>query len=258
MKSIVLTSAVLFTASLFAQGDMVADANFANTGKIETYSLNELVINNPFNEVVLGELNNKSKKRYFVAPAERITCYFENTVGESYLKSFFVKVQKVKFKTEARIVFYKRHNYIQEYYAPDGGMKPAYESFIPGEQIAAEEIIVTFEPGQKGIVEFDLSKYKIAMPAEGLFVSLQDGNYFNADGKVISNADVKLKDKTWVAFHPTTADNYREWANPQGTQSWFWINTNKRIKNDFEVVFKKVPSKSILVAPNFGLKVECK
>jgi hypothetical protein len=250
-----LTSVMLLSAGLYAQDNIVAAADTANNEKIITYSLKEVVVSNATNELVLGELNNKSKKGNFCASDGRIACYFENSVGESYLKSLFVKIHKVKFKTEARIIFYKRHNYIQEYYASAGETKAAYESFIPGEQIATEEIIVTLQPGQKGIVEFDISKYNVAMPADGLFVSLEGGSYFDVSGNVISNADVKLKDKTWVDFHPTTEDNYCEWSFTQGSHNYFWTNVNQRIKNDFEVTFKHKPSKSILVAPNFGLKV---
>jgi hypothetical protein len=87
-----------------------------------------------------------------------------------------------------------------------------------------------------------------------LFLSLEGSGYFDADGKEIEG--LKGKDLTWIDFHPTTLDNYCDWLNPVGTQSWFWVNTNKWLKQDYKEVLKSnVPAKA-LKAPNFGLKVE--
>ena len=253
MKTILLASTVLLSTMSYAQGDLVAADDSVKNGKELRYRLNEIEVSNRDTEVVLGELEAKSKKGMIIAPDGKIACYFENTAGDgASLKSMLFKVQKVKYRTEAHIRLYSKHDYMQDLYAQDGSTV-SYASFIPGEQIKTEEIVVSLEPGQKGVIEIDLTKYDIAMPADGLFVSLEGVGYFDAEGKELTGLDAK--EMAWVDFHPTTKDNYCEWTATQGTQSRFWLNINKRIKKDFEIAFKKAPSKKILRAPNFGLKV---
>jgi hypothetical protein len=256
MKPIILASALLFSAGLFAQDNVIAATVTANNETLATYSLNEVKITNTPDELLLGELDAKSKKGRVIGQDNKIAYYFENTFADEsgYLKTMLFKVQKVKYKTEARLRLYKKRDYVQEVYPPGSNTKESYDSFIPGDAIATDEIVVVLEPGQKGIIEIDLSKYGIVMPADGLFVSLEGVGYFDESGKAVTN--LKAKEWTWVDFHPTVTDNYCEWINPQNTNSWFWINTNKWIKSDFAIVFKKEPSKKILTAPNFGLKVE--
>ena len=251
MKKILLAWAAILSTALYSQHDLVAGVN---NNEALTYTLDEIVVSN-HEDILLGELDAKSKKGRALDANSKIACYFENafTDGKGQLKILYFKVQKVKFKTEAHIRLYTKKDYVQEIYPAGSDTVNSFNSFIPGNAIAAGDIVVTLQPGQKGIIEVDLSGYDIAMPAEGLFVSLENIHYFDADGKCITY--LKPKEKTWVDFHPTANDNYCDWINPQGTDSWFWINTNKMIKNDFKTVFKKEPSKKILTAPNFGLKV---
>ena len=114
--------------------------------------------------------------------------------------------------------------------------------------------MVYIEPGQKGVIEVDLTMYGIKMPAEGLFLSLEEGSYYDAEGHLVNG--LSPKEYTKVVFHPTVTDNYCSWINPLDTENWFWINTNKLLKTDYEEVFKQKAPKKELVAPNFGLKVE--
>lgn len=251
MKLYLLTSAVLFSAGAYAQNDLVA-----TTDSMMSYNLKEVVVSNASPEVILGELNAKSKKGQSITATSRQAYYFENGLKDenTYLKTMLFKVQKVKHATKAYIRLYKKRDYVQDSYHPETSEKSSYDSFIPGEPIATPDIVVYLEPGQKGIVEIDLSQYKIEMPAEGLFLSLEGNGYFDADGKEIEG--LKGKELTWIDFHPTTLDNYCDWLNPIGTQSWFWVNTNKWLKQDYKEVLKSnVPAKA-LKAPNFGLKVE--
>jgi len=247
MKTLLFISSVLFAITGYSQDTAVNDA-------IKNYKLEEIIISNVKEDILLGELNAKSKKGYTIGSESRHAYYFENNVGieDVFLKTVLFKVQKVKHKTEIRIRLYKKHNYMQDMYT-ETGETISYASFIPGELIETRDILVNMEPGDRGIVEIDLSKYNIVMPPEGLFVSLEGVAYYDSEGKIMIG--LKPKELTWIDFHPTVTDNYSQWLTTQGTDSWFWMNVNKRIKYDFEAVFKKKPSKGILTAPNLGLKV---
>lgn len=248
MKPLLFASAVLFSAALNAQDTAMAVSYSTDD---TNYSVSKAA--SPNGEILLGELDAKSKKGQTITSHSKAAYYFENDTKEEgvILQSMLFKVQKVKYKTEARIRLYKKKDYMQEVCHKDG-TKTSYASFIPGEQIATKEIVVNIEPGKKGVVEIDLAKYNIVMPAEGVFVSLEGMGYYDINGKAIEKPE--SKDLTWIDFHPTTTDNFCDWINPQGTDDWFWVNTNKWRKSDFEFFKKDVPKKA-LVAPNFGLKV---
>jgi len=247
MKTFLLISSVLFAITGYSQDTAINE-------EIKNYKLKEIVISNVKEDILLGELNAKSKKGYTIGSKSRHAYYFENNVGIDgvFLKTVLFKVQKVKHKTEMRIRLYKKLDYMQDMYT-ETGETTSYASFIPGELIETRNITVNIEPGCKGLVEVDLSKYNIVMPPEGLFVSLEGVAYYDSEGRVMTG--LKPKELTWIDFHPTVTDNYCQWLTTQGTDSWFWVNINERIKYDFEAVFKKKPSKSILTAPSIGLKV---
>lgn len=252
MKTLLLTSTLLLSAVTYSQDNLVAADDSVKNENMLSYQLNEVVISE-MKEILLGELDAQSKKGMNIAKGSKHAYFFENTVGSEgvFLKTMLFKVQKVKYKTEARIYLYKKHDYMQELYVDSGTI--SYPSFIPGDKIETKEIVVYLEPGQKGVIEVDLSKYDIAMPAEGLFVSLEGVGYSDTKGNEITG--LKPKEMTWIDFHPTTSDSYCGLAMTQGSEKTFWINNNKWIKADFKYAFKKEPSKKILTAPNFGLKV---
>lgn len=249
MKSLLFITTILFCTGLSAQDNVVAAAEIANNEKMITYSLNEVVVNSP-GEILLGEFNDKSRKRQGLG---KEACYFENTIGEgAALKAFLFKVDHAKYNTKLYVRFYEKKEYMQDIYVDNDTI--SYPSYIPGNEIKTEEITVNIEPGQKGVVEVDLSEYEIIMLQNGLFVSLELVGYFDDSGK--EKKGIKFKDLTSIDFHPTTKENYCGWAEVYGRKdSGFWKNYNKSIKAGFKYGFKKEPSKSILVAPNFGLKV---
>lgn len=255
MKPLLIASATLLSVSLYAQDTAMANVDSAN-GTIVNYRLNELFVSNNTPDVLLGELNSKrSKKGHTISADGKVACYFENTTGEEgvYLKSMLFKVAKVKHKTEARIKIYKKHDYVVDSYHPKTGDKFSYATFIPGEPVTTQEIVVFIEPGQKGIIEVDLTKYGITMPKSGLFLSLEGVGYYDTDGKPVEITDPK--EMTWIDFHPTTTNNYCDWINIVGTNSYFWQNINKLLRVDYEEVFETKTPKKVLRAPNFGLKV---
>lgn len=239
MKPIILASAMLLSIAMYAQNqDIALNSTPDNTTGSSSYE-----------EVLLGEFDAKSKRSKGLG---KDAYYFENSVGEgASLKSFLFKIDKVKHTTKAYIRFYEKKEYVQDIYVENETI--SYLSYIPGDEIQAKEITVIIEPNQKGTVEIDLSEYNITMPAEGLFVSLELMGYYDADGNALTG--LKSKDLTSIDIHPTTTDNYCGWTVPQGREKGFWINSNKWIKADFKYAFKKEPSKKILTAPNFGLKV---
>lgn len=251
MKIILSASVMLFTAVLFAQANAVSVAETANIDKMTTYSLKEVVINSP-DEILLGEFNDKSRKSQGMG---KDAYYFENTIGEgAALRSFLFKVDVAKYTTKVYVRFYEKKEYVQDLYVDNDTV--SYPSYVPGNEIKTKEIIVNIQPGQEGVVEVDLSEYDVVMPQKGLFVSLEFEGYFDVDGNKITKLKWKNKDLTRIDFHPTNSDNYCGWAETQGRKdSGFWMNINKWTKADFKYGFKKEPSKSILVAPNFGLKV---
>jgi len=241
MKPILPIIAMLLSTAAYAQNQDVALNSLSNT-IVTSYSL-------PPNDVVLGELNVKSKQSKGLG---KDAYYFENTAGQGVaLQSFLFKAERVKYTTKAYIRFYEKKEYLQDVYVD--GSTISYPSYIPGNAIDAKEIAITLNPGQKGVVEVDLSETNIAMPAGGLFVSLELMGYYDADGNAVTG--LKSNDTTLIEMHPTTTDNYCGWTVPQGGETGFWINTNKMIKTDFKYVVKKDPSKKIITAPNFGLKV---
>jgi hypothetical protein len=255
MKNLLFASTLLLSAVTYSQDNLVAaDDNVKNENML-SYQLNEVLVPDT-KEILLGELDAKSKKGMNIAKGSKHAYYFENTVGSEgiFLKSMLFKVQKVKYRTEVRIYLYKKHDYMQDIYVASGTI--SYPSFIPGDKIETKEIVVYLEPGQKGVIEVDLSKYDIAMSAEGLFVSLEGVGYSDAEGNEMTG--LKPNEMTWIDFHPTTGDNYCGLAMTQGSEKTFWINNNKWTKTDFKYAFKKEPSKKILTAPNFGLKVGSK
>lgn len=240
MKSIVLASALFFGAALSAQSQDVA----LNTAHNEVASYTSSA-----QDILLGEFDVKSKKSKALA---KDAYYFENNMGEGiFLKMFLFKVDKARHHTKVNIRLYEKKEFVQDVYVEYDTI--SYPSYIPGNEIATKEITVDIKPGQDGVVEVDLSKYDIAMPAEGLFVSLELTGYFDEEGNAITT--FKSKDLTKIDIHPTTTDNYCGLASIWGADKTFWINNNKSIKADFKYAFKKEPSKSILTAPNFGLKV---
>lgn len=247
-KSLLFITAILFTTVLFAQGNVVDAADTANADKMTTYSLKEVVINAP-GEILLGEFNDKSRKGQGLG---KEAYYFENSIGEgAVLKAFLFKVYRARYNTKLNVRFYEKKEFMQDVYVDNDTI--SYASYIPGNEIKTKEITVNIEPGQKGTVEIDLSGYDIIMPQNGLFVSLELMGYFDERGNAVKG--IKYKDMTRIEFHPTTTDNYCALAQVQGRDETFWINCNKSIKADFKYGFKHEPSKSILVAPNFGLKV---
>ena len=201
-------------------------------------------------EILLGELDGKSGKGRGLG---RDAYYFENeSKGEAlFLKSFLFKVNKVKYRTRAYVRFYKKKEYTEEVYLDAGTV--TYPSFIPGDEIQVNDIVIYIESGQKGVIDIDLSKYDIPMPAEGLFVSLEGDGYFDDKGDKVTR--LKPKDATVIDFHPSVTDNYCGTAIVQGREDLFWINSNKRLRTDFKYAFKKEAPEKMLVAPNFGLKV---
>lgn len=244
MKSNVLTSAMLLSTAIYAQNQDVAFTSTSENNISSYTSVSE--------DVLLGEFNAKSKKSKGLG---KDAYFFENNMGDGVsLKSFLFKVDEVEYRTKAYIRFYEKKEYVQDLYVENETV--SYPSYIPGSEIQTKEITVDIKPGQKGTVEIDLSEYNITMPAEGLFVSLELMGYFDAEGNAITG--LKSKDLTSIDIHPTTTDNYCGWTVPQGKEKGFWINSNKWIKADFKYAFKKEPSKKILTAPNFGLKVSSK
>lgn len=248
MKHLLFASAVLFSAGLFAQDNIVAATHTDSNEKMVTYSLKEVVINAP-GEILLGEFNDKSKKGQGLGED---AYYFENSIGEgAVLKAFLFKVYRARYSTKLYLRFYEKKEFMQDIYVDNDTI--SYASYIPGNEIKTKEITINIEPGQKGTVKIDLSGYDIIMPQNGLFVSLELMGYFDEKGNKAKG--IKYKDITRINFHPTTTDNYCALAQVQGRNETFWINYNKSIKADFKYGFKHEPSKSILVAPNFGLKV---
>jgi len=240
MKYILTAFGLLFSAGLFAQNPDVALNSVPNT--VESYSP-------PSDDTILGEFNEKSKKSHGLG---KDAYYFENTMGEGVaLKSFLFKVDDITYNTKVYVRLYEKKEYKQDLYVENDTI--SYASYIPGDAISTKEIIVNIEPGQKGVVEVDLSVYDVTMPQDGLFVSLELKGYFDAKGNAVTK--LKSKNLTRIDFHPTTTENYCGWAEVQGQEGGFWMNRNKWTKADFKYSFKKEPSKSILIAPNFGLKV---
>lgn len=236
MKKLLLTSALFLSLCVFAQNDLVAFSDLSN---------NDISVSRA-QDVMLGEYDVKSGKGRALG---RDAYFFENkekTEGV-FLKSFLFKVDKANHRTKANIRFYKKKEFVQEVYLDLGTL--IYPSFVPGDVIEASDIVVYIEAGQKGIVEIDLSQYNIAMPANGLFVSLEGDGYFDVDGNKI--ASLKSKDLTQISFRPSVTDNYCGSATLYGQDSEFWINNNKSLKTDFKYSFKKEVPQKMLVAPNF-------
>ena len=134
-KLFIIASATLLSVGLYAQGSAY------NT--IVNYSLNEAAAGGNSADVLLGELdsNKKSKRRQNITSDSKVAYYFENTTNHEgvALKSMLFKVENVKFKTEAYIRLYKKHDYVVDTYNPETGEKFSYNSFIPGTQIETED-----------------------------------------------------------------------------------------------------------------------
>lgn len=250
MKKILLTSLLLLTGLTYAQDNPVASVdNPASENRV-----NEVLVakNDGF---LLGELDVKSKKS---RPVGKDAYYFENSIPGKFflLWSFSFKVEQVKYKTKLQVHLYKKKDFVQEVYTDEGTV--TYPSFVPGDEIETKDIIVYVDPGQKGLVEVDLSSFGIVIPLDGVFVSLELVNYLDENGVAIQRPKFKRNELTTIEFHPSITDNYCGRAGIYGTDTEFWINSNKSLKADFKYSFKKEVPQKMLVAPNFGLRVGVK
>jgi len=251
MKTLLLASTVLLGTAVYAQNTLVAVDDSVNNANLQSYQIKEVVISD-MREILLGELDAKSKKS---KPVGRDAYYFENkTQGNNFfLESFFFKVDRAKYRTKLQVHLYKKKNYTEEVYLETGTL--TYPSFVPGDEIKTEDIIVYINPGRKGLVEVDLLQFDIVIPMDGVFVSLELISYLDESGAVIKRSKFKEKELTTIDFHPSTTDNYCGTASVYGTDDEFWINSNKRLRTDYIYAFKKEAPEKMLVAPNFGLKV---
>lgn len=246
MKKLLLTLALLLTGLItYSQDNLVVSADNL---------VNEVLVakNDGF---LLGELDVKSKKN---RPVGKDAYYFENvTQGKGFLlESFLFKVDHAKYRTKLQVHLYKKKDFVQEVYTDEGTV--SYPSYVPGDEIKTRDIIVYVDPGQNGLVEVDLLQYDVAIPVEGVFVSLELVNYLDENGVEILRPKFKTNELTTIGFHPSTTDNYCGRAGIYGTDTEFWINNNKSLKTDFKYSFKKEVPQKMLVAPNFGLKIGVK
>ncbi|PZR19765.1 MAG: hypothetical protein DI539_12900 [Flavobacterium psychrophilum] len=247
MKKILLTTALLVAGLTYAQDNLVANAdNLTSENKV-------LVAKN--DSFLLGELDVKSKKS---RPVGKDAYYFENdTQGKGFfLESFFFKVDQAKYRTKLQVRLYKKKDFNQEVYTDEGTV--SYPSYVPGDEIKTQDIIVYVDSGQKGLVEVDLSSFDVVIPLGGVFVSLELVNYLDENGVAVQRPKFKRNELTTIEFHPSATDNYCGRAGIYGTDTEFWINSNKSLKTDYKYAFKKEVPEKMLIAPNFGLKVGIK
>lgn len=209
-----------------------------------THEINEVVVTGR-PPIIIGEINAK-KSRFLTLSSEHIaSAFFENTTGKELgLKSFLFKINEVKYKTAVRIRMLSRHDYVQDIYVENETI--SYPSFIPADDLVRENIIVYIEPGQKGIIEVELSEYNIELPKEGAFMAIECLGYYD-NGRIVDSVDKPTK----LEMHVSATDNYCLRLNFKD----MWININKWMKGDFKYAIKEEPPRKIFVAPTFGLKV---
>jgi hypothetical protein len=202
-------------------------------------------------DTLIGEFSNKFKKQLSLNKENQFSVFFENTFeGKTILNSFLLKVSQITYKTAIRIHFYNKLDYKQEFVIPGDSSNKLYfyNSYIPNDDFLQDNIIVYLEPKKNGVIEVDVKGYNIMMPANGVFVAIECLAYYDEKGMQLLTVDKP----TTIEAHYTLADNY---CIRYGLLNNSWININKRIKTDYQFVFKREAGKKFFIAPTFGLKV---
>jgi len=216
----------------------------------EVYSLDEVVLTGKkLKDTLIGAFENRRETYTEIDTKHQYAYFFENTFkGRAVIKSFVFKVATVRYKTALRIHILKKIDCKWGYKIKGDTTQYFYDSFIPDNDLLNENIIVYINPQKKGTVEVDLSTYNFEIPAEGIFVGIECLAFYDDEGKELNTTE----SRTEIAFHETVTDNYGKKISLVNS---FWVNHNKWVKKDFELVFKTLPGKKSLIAPSFGLKV---
>lgn len=225
--------------------------------KPKAIELNEVVVAGGMQkDTLLGEFNEKKYKNGLTIGKERnLAMFFGNDTGrELYIKELWLKPMKIKHTTVLRVHIYSRRDYVPEYYPTKGADRAVktYDSYIPGNDLYEQNIIVTIKPEDKKLAKIDLSGYNVYLPEKGAFVSIEGLGYVDENGNAM--AVVPLKEQTFIEKHLTDKTDF---CDKLGVTNQFWVNINKWLSNDFESLHIKgaLPPKDWLIAPTMGLLV---
>lgn len=211
-----------------------------------SYELNEVTVSGLADPVTIGEIDSEKNKLLNLTQQHMAAYFFENTYGQPvFITSFLFKADKIKYRTAVRVRMFAKHDYVQDIYV--GKEKHSYDSFIPGKDLLAENIIVYLDPQKKGVIEIDLSGYNLMLPDEGAFFAVECLDYYDKAGDRTDFVDKP----TSLEMHISETDNYCLRYNLKG----MWVNINKWIRGDYKYAFRQEVNKKALWAPSYGLKV---
>ncbi len=209
----------------------------------KTFTLDEIVINSNSkkDEIILGEKNRFIKRINRPFDKKDDVTYgivFRNQFKEKMLidkVAFYVN--KVKYKTAYKIVFYK----VQE-----TELGPNLFAEI-GEIIVSTDILYLY-PKQKNRIEVPLDTDVFLSSDKPLFVSFQVIGYYDENNNTVfpeidnmTKLSFQLSDK--FDYYSKTSDFHT------GELSGNIININRWLHHDYFYTFFKKPHKSSLVAP---------
>lgn len=174
--------------------------DISNTVLLEpdTIALNEVIVKNN----VDSDFNNIN----FINEISKPSMGF----GKGYEIGVFIENKEQKVKDIHSVVF-KIHNYkrktTENRYFRIHFYNKSIESDLPGKEILIDNMIYFIKPDVTGLTAFDISKYNIQLPLDGLFVSIENLGFLNSNKDDFMNfhevigfeaTDIELNKLTYV------------------------------------------------------------
>ncbi|SDB85297.1 peptidase associated/transthyretin-like domain-containing protein [Williamwhitmania taraxaci] len=124
----------------------------------KTFNIKEVVVRPCINFKTLGYINNKKEVRIGAESGLECAVLVENETGlESPIKSLLFRFkQNEKTKTVIRIHLYSCNS-----------------NRMPDKELINENLVVYITPQNDGIIDYDISKFGITLPVNGVFVGME-------------------------------------------------------------------------------------
>ena len=176
------------------------------------------------------------------------TIFINNPNIDGIIESFLFRVKKLKFNFNYRLNIYK--NNINEY------------GNEPGEDLIIENQEYKMLVGSKGLIEVDLSKYKINFPKEGVYLHLEiikDSNfnaknrYSNYEERVSWNSKKLYIENVLCSDLKVTWDFITDKKASNGKGYWVDFNNQRANNNKRNKIENKI---ELYFIPAFGIKVK--
>ena len=203
--------------------------------------LDEIVIGSKIeNEIVLGEENRFVNRRSnSISKGLMYGIVFENKFDtDLQLKKVAFYVDKIKYKTEYKINFYKFGKSpisIGRQYAEIGNLLYSTKNLI-------------LQPNQKNKIEINIEESNLILNKEPIFITIELIANYDENNNVIETSN---EDSSKLKFQLSNKANYfaRMMEMPTRKLTKKLININATINYDFAYVFFRKPDKKDILTP---------